>query len=169
VRSADRRRANPVAGAVVLLTGCSLFRARGKRISGDVGFGPQRPLVAIPSPLTPHPLLFLSPRAELAGAQRLAQHVTSSGTGRRAALACGVERSPEECEGCVFLSGALSDVGTRTGSETGLGVRSKLNGARTTPGISPCARCSRLVEMTCEEGAGGAFETCHPERSRGVS
>jgi hypothetical protein len=23
--------------------------------------------------------------------------------------------------------------------------------------------------MTCEEGAEGAFETCHPERSRGVS
>jgi hypothetical protein len=98
-------------------------------------------------------------------------HVMSSGAGRRAALACGVETSPEEYEWGVLLGGALSAVGTGTTTETGMvvGVRSRLHGARTTPGISPRARSARLVEMTREEGDEGAFEACHPERSRGVS
>ena len=96
-------------------------------------------------------------------------HVMSSGTGRRAALACGVETSPEEYEGRVLWGGALSAVGKGTTTETCLGVRSRLHGARTTPGISPCARYSRLVEMTRVEGDEGAVEACHPERSRGVS
>ena len=68
----------------------------------------------------------------------------SSGTGRREALACGVETSPEEYEGRVSLSGAVSAVGTRAMTETGDGVRSRLNGARTTPGISPRARSRSL-------------------------
>jgi hypothetical protein len=96
-------------------------------------------------PFTPYssPLTFLVTLSE-----RLTQPVMSSGTGRRAALACGVETSPEEYECRVLLGGALRAVGTGTATGTGLGVRSRLNGARTTPGISPCARYSRLVEMT---------------------
>jgi hypothetical protein len=62
-----------------------------------------------------------------------------------------------------------SAVGTVATTGARLGVRSRLNGARTTPGISPRARYARLVEMTGEEGDEGAFEACHPERSRGVS
>jgi hypothetical protein len=131
-----------------------LFLARDEAGAGDAELGIRRPLVAVPSLLTPHPSLL---------------HVMSSGTGRRAALACGVETSPEEYEGRVSLGGASSDVGTVATTETGDGVRSRLHGARTTPGISPCARYARLVEMTGEEGAEGAFEACHPERSRGVS
>jgi hypothetical protein len=48
----------------------------------------------------------------------------------------------------VLPSRALSDVGTVAATGTGFVVRSRLNGARTTPGISPRARYSRLVEMT---------------------
>ena len=133
-----------------MLRRSGLVKAREIRESGDVGFGLQRPLVAISLPLTPYPLLLL-----VTSSARLTQPVMSSGAGRRAALACGVETFPEECEGCLLLSGALSDVGTGVGSETGFGVRSRLNGARTTPGISPCARYSRLVEMTgCRSSKG---------------
>ena len=86
-----------------------------------------------PYSLLPHPLLL---------------RVMSSGTGRREALACGVERSPEEYECRVLPSQASSAVGTVAMTGMGVGARPRLNGARTTPGISPCARSTRLVEMT---------------------
>ena len=64
--------------------------------------------------------------------ERLTQHVTSSGAGRRAALACGVERSPEEYEGGVLVGGALSAVGTGStvasvGSDGGQRQRSAIS------------------------------------------
>ena len=90
----------------------------------------------------------MSPRAELGGAGASPTHVTSSGTGRRGAAACGVERSPEEYEGSVLLSRSPSAVGTVAMTGSGDGVRSRLHGARTTPGISPRARSARLVEIT---------------------
>ena len=140
---------------------CLSIVARGIAGAGDACRGCQRPPVVVSLPLTSL-LLTSSCRAEPAGAQRLTQHVTSSGAGRRAALACGVERSPEEYEGRVLPSGALSDVGTETRTATDAEVRSRLHGARTTPGISPRARSRSL-------GRDAAQNARRPERSRGVS
>jgi hypothetical protein len=79
---------------------------RGVDVTGRRSWSPYPlPLISL--------LLTSSCRAETAGSKRLTQHVTSSGAGRRAALACGVERSPEEYEGGVLLGGASSAVGTR--------------------------------------------------------
>ena len=88
-------------------------------------------------PLTPY--FFMSPRASA-----LPTHVTSSGNGRRAALAAGVERSPEEYEGRVSLGGASSAVGTRMMTSARLEARPRLDDARTTQGISPRARSRSL-------------------------
>ena len=97
----------------------------------------------------------MSCRAEPAGAERRP--------------VCGVETSPEEHECGVLLGGASRAVGT--GATTGAGVGSSQNSTTLVQlrgSLHALAR-ARLVEMTGEEGDEGAFEACHPERSRGVS
>jgi hypothetical protein len=53
--------------------------------------------------------------------ERVTQPVMSSGAGRRTALACGVETSPEEYERWVLSSRASSAVGTVARTERALG------------------------------------------------
>jgi len=70
----------------------------------------------------------------------------------------------------VLSSRTSSAVGTVVATGTGFGVRSGLNGARTTPGISPCARSTRLVEMTgCRKARLVEMTGCRKARFVGVT